>query len=59
MRGDLENIIQMFHALETGSPFLFLDKVSIRNIMGRRKIIPGNLPLDADFEIFGYLAPES
>jgi general secretion pathway protein M len=59
MRGDLENIIQMFHALETGSPFLFLDKVSIRNIMGRRKTIPGNLPLDADFEIFGYLAPES
>jgi general secretion pathway protein M len=58
-RGDLENIIQMFHALETGSPFLFLDKVSIRNVMSRRKTIPDNLPLDADFEIFGYLAPES
>ena len=59
MRGDLENIIEMFHALETGSPFVFLDKVSIRNIMSRRKTIPSNLPLDTDFELFGYLAPES
>jgi general secretion pathway protein M len=59
MRGDLENIIQMFHALETGSPFVFLDKVSIRNIMNRRSKIAGNVPLDTDFELFGYLAPES
>jgi general secretion pathway protein M len=59
MRGDLVNIVQMFHTLEAGNPFLFLDNVSIRNVMGRRKNIPTNIPLDADFELYGYLNPES
>lgn len=59
MRGDLVNIVQMFHTLETGNPFLFLDKVSIRNVMGRRKNTGTNIPLDADFELYGYLNPES
>lgn len=62
MRGDLENFVQMFHTLEAGNPFLFIDQLSIRNIMGRRNKsannIP-NIPLDADFELHGYLIPES
>lgn len=59
MRGDLTNIVQMFHTLEAGNPFLFLDKVSIRNVMGRRKNPGINVPLDADFELHGYLNPAS
>lgn len=59
MRGDLENILQMFHSLEAGTPFLFLDKVSIRNIRSRRDSSGNTLPLDTDFEIMGYLAPQS
>jgi hypothetical protein len=59
MRGDLVNIVQMFHTLEAGTPFLFLDKVSIRNVMSRRKTIITYIPLDADFELYGYLNPES
>jgi hypothetical protein len=62
MRGDLENFVQMFHTLEAGNPFLFIDQLSIRNIMGRRNKsannIP-NIPLDADFELHGYLIPKS
>jgi hypothetical protein len=49
----------MFHTLEAGNPFLFLDNVSIRNVMGRRKNIPTNIPLDTNFELYGYLNPES
>lgn len=59
MRGDLQNFVQMFHTLEAGTPFLFLDKVSIRNIKSRRNNIGKNIPLDADFVLYGYLNPES
>jgi len=56
MRGTLEGIVQMFYALESGDPYLFLDNISLRARASRYQN-RGGVPetLDADFELTGYL----
>ena len=57
MRGTLEGIIQVFYALESGEPYLFLDKVSLRARSNRYQKRGDSVPetLDTDFELTGYL----
>lgn len=57
LRGELENIVQAFHVLETGEPFVFLDNVSIRASRGRRvrgKVTTAQT-LDVDMELIAYM----
>lgn len=59
MRGKLENLVGVFHALETGQPYLFLDNVSIRRLgMHRYKAARGE-QLDVDFDLIGYVSRSS
>ena len=57
IRGELENIVQAFHVLETGEPFVFLDNVSVRASRGRR--LRGQAPtlqtMDIDMELIAYM----
>ncbi len=63
MKGSLETLVSVFHALETGSPYLFLDNVSIRGrAISRRRVTKAarvagfKAPdLDIDFELSGYM----
>ena len=57
LRGELENIVQAFHVLETGEPFVFLDNVSVRASRGRRvrgKVTTAQT-LDVDMELIAYM----
>ena len=50
---------QIFYAIETGEPFLFLDKVSLWQRGGQRRF-PGAVAaapqlLDVDIELTGYM----
>jgi general secretion pathway protein M len=57
LRGELENVVQAFHVLETGEPFVFLDRVSVRASRGRR--VRGQVTalqtLDIDMELIAYM----
>lgn len=55
MRGKLENLVGVFHALETGQPYLFLDNVSIRRLGMRRYKSARGEQLDVDFDLIGYV----
>ena len=61
IRGELENIVQAFHVIETGDPFVFLDNVSVRASRGRR--VRGQVAtlqtLDIDMELIGYMPHSS
>jgi general secretion pathway protein M len=61
IRGELENIVQAFHVIETGEPFVFLDNVSVRASRGRR--LRGQTPtrqtMDIDMELIGYMPHSS
>jgi len=61
IRGGLENIVQAFHVIETGDPFVFLDNVSVRAGRGRR--VRGKVAalqtLDIDMELIGYMPHSS
>ena len=65
MRASLNKIVQVFHSMETGEPYLFLDKVSVRARGIRRIKTRGKInantpqPLDVDFELIGYLVERS
>ena len=63
MRGSLTSMTQIFYAIETGEPFLFLDKVSLRQRGGQRRwraaAVTGQQLLDADIELTGYMRAES
>ena len=66
MRGGLDNTVKVFHALETGQPYLFLDNVSI---LGRAQRNYGKLKikgkasygylLNVDFDLIGYMQKQS
>jgi len=66
MRGGLDNTVKVFHALETGQPYLFLDNVSI---LGRAQRSYGKLKLkgntsygyllNVDFDLIGYMQKQS
>ena len=57
MRGELESIVKLFHALETGKPYLFLDNILIKASSGqrRRKNVSAQINLDVDLELTGYM----
>jgi len=61
IRGQLENIVQAFYAIETGDPFVFLDNVSVRASRGRR--VRGQATalqnMDIDMELIGYMPHSS
>jgi len=63
MRTTLDKLVPVFHTLETGEPYLFLDKISVHGrLVGRRKLNRASGPqrvLDVDFELTGYLSPQS
>ena len=57
IRGELENIVQAFHVLESGEPFVFLENVSVRASRGRRvrgQVAPLQA-LDIDMELIAYM----
>ena len=66
MRGGLDNAVKVFHDLETGQPYLFLDNVSI---LGRAQRNYGKLTLkgktnygyllNVDFDLIGYMQKQS
>lgn len=66
MRGGLDNTVKVFHALESGQPYLFLDNVSI---LGRAQRNYGKLKikgktnygylLNVDFDLIGYMQKQS
>lgn len=56
MRVRQDSMVKVFHALETGQPYLFLDNVSVssRNRrVGRSKV--GQILLNVDFDLIGYM----
>ena len=55
MRGTLDNLVKVFHALETGQPYLFLDNVSVRKLGRRRPNMAAGQGLDVDFDLIGYM----
>jgi general secretion pathway protein M len=64
MKGDIEGVLQVFHALEAGRPFLFLDNVymRVRVIKRRRTVRPRRGQrvqqegeLDVRFELSGFM----
>ena len=67
MRGKLNQLVGIFHALETGQPYLFIDNVSIRsrvkhsgNITYKgRKLNPTSEMLDIEFDLTGYMPQQS
>ena len=61
MRGSMDNTVKVFHALETGQPYLFLDNVSIRSHAQRRigKFRVSQDQLNVDFDLTGYMLKQS
>lgn len=73
VRGKLANLVKVFHSLETGQPYLFIDNLSIRSrIQHSRKINFESAPqgqqklkvnlvemLDVRFDLTGYMPRES
>lgn len=57
MSGELESIVRLFHALETGEPYLFLDNVTIKASGSRRsrRNLHARRNLDVDLELTGYM----
>ena len=61
MRGSLDNAVKLFHSLETGQPYLFLDNVSVRGHARRVKklqVTYGQM-LNVDFDLIGYMQKQS
>ena len=59
MRGTLDNTVQLMHSLETSQPYLFLDNVTIRSISRRRAGNAAGQMLNVDFDLIGYMLPQS
>ena len=61
MRGKLDDTVALFHALETGQPYLFLDNVSINSHARRVRKIAVNYAqqLTVGFDLIGYMQKQS
>lgn len=67
MRGKLNELVRIFHNLETGQPYLFIDNVSIRSRVQHsgnvtykgRKYNRNSEMLDIEFEVTGYMLQQS
>ena len=57
MSGEMESIIRLFHELETGEPYLFLDNITIKSTGSTRsrRVANTGIRLDVDLEIAGYM----
>jgi general secretion pathway protein M len=65
MKSTLEDMISIFHALESNKPYLFVDEVNVRSRQVARRRLPANKDLEAamslldiDFQLSGYLRGE-
>lgn len=65
MKSTLEDMVAIFHALESGKPYLFIDDVTIRSRPVSRRRLPAYKALDQtlsildiDFRLSGYLRGE-
>lgn len=63
LRASLEQIVQIFHLLETGDPYLFIDSASIRARAAPVVRYPAAQlppqPLDVQIQLSGYFTPGS
>jgi general secretion pathway protein M len=65
MRGGLDNMVKLFHALETSQPYLLLDNISIRgysrriNIAKAKSKVSYGQMLNVDFDLTGYMLKQS
>jgi general secretion pathway protein M len=59
MRGNLDNTVKLFHKLETGQPYLFLDNVSVRSFNRSRRNINITQMLNVDFDLIAYMLEPS
>ncbi len=61
LRASLDQIVQIFHLLETGDPFLFIDSASIRARAAPVLRVPAAKlpaqPLDVQIQLSGYFTP--
>lgn len=61
LRGDLKDIQQIIHGIETTEPFLFIEKLSLRSSnqanFGRPPLSPNAAQLLAELDIFGAKLP--
>lgn len=62
MKSRLEEMVKIFHALESQKPYLFLENISVRSRQMSRRRLPSNKAieeamsqLDIDFQLFGYM----
>lgn len=65
MKSTLEDMLVIFHSLESNKPFLFVDDVIIRSRQVARRRMPANKDLsmalsllDIDFQLSGYMRGE-
>jgi len=66
MKSRLEEMVKIFHAMESGKPYLFLEDVIIRSRQVARRRLPSNktieeamAQLDIDFQLAGYMRTDS
>jgi hypothetical protein len=62
LRASLAQVVQIFHLLETGDPFLFIDSANIRArnlplVSGIPGAQPPPQPLDVQIQLSGYFTP--
>jgi general secretion pathway protein M len=62
MKSTLEDMVQIFHALESRKPYLFLQNITVRSRQVARRRLPANeaikkamSQLDVDFQLSGYM----
>jgi len=57
-RSTLKNTVRVFHALETGQPYLFIENISFRGFSRLRQGKTTGL-LNVDFDLIGYMPKQS
>jgi general secretion pathway protein M len=61
LRGSLNSIVNIFHKIETGNPYLFIENLNIRSrLISRRRVRNKDIEqkptiLDVQFEVSGYI----
>ena len=58
-RSRLNNTVRVFHALETGQPYLFIENISVRGISRSRQRKTTGQVLNVDFDLIGYMLQQS
>jgi len=57
LRLRLESLVPVLYALETETPFLFVDSVAVAGQPAVRRVQPGSADLNVDLEVSAYLRP--